>query len=132
MKKQTTPAKTHPERLASARKNSSVLGEVMLWKQLSGRQLMGCFFHREKQLLGFTVDFFCPELRLVVEVDKTHRKPYEVACRDANEELALHAIDVHVIRFTELQVRFRMDAVLTRLREYILWYEAEQRKKKPF
>ena len=50
------------------RKNST-LSEVLLWNELKGKKLMGIDFHRQKPIGNYIVDFFSPELRLVIEID---------------------------------------------------------------
>ena len=41
----------------------------MLWQQLRRRAAGGWRFRRQHVVGGFIVDFYCPELRLAVEVD---------------------------------------------------------------
>ena len=50
------------------RKNSTKQ-EQKLWKQLNKSQLLGYKFRRQQPIGNYIVDFFCPELRLVVELD---------------------------------------------------------------
>ena len=50
------------------RKNST-LSEVLLWEQLKNKQLIGYDFHRQKPIDEFIVDFYCPKLKLVIEID---------------------------------------------------------------
>ncbi len=51
------------------------LPEVLLWKELRGNKLNGLKFRRQHVLGPYTADFYCHELRLVVEVDgfEAHR-----------------------------------------------------------
>ncbi len=58
-------------------------------------------------LNGFRVDFFWPELALVVETDglRYHRTPAEQA-RDRVRDQALTAAGITVLRFTHAQVRY--------------------------
>ncbi|MEQ1802602.1 MAG: endonuclease domain-containing protein [Gammaproteobacteria bacterium] len=43
--------------------------EALLWSHLRQRQLLGAKFRRQVIIYGWIVDFYCPEIRLVVEVD---------------------------------------------------------------
>ncbi|GJQ29933.1 MAG: hypothetical protein HBSAPP03_18170 [Phycisphaerae bacterium] len=45
------------------------LPEVLLWQRLRREQLLGLRFRRQHVLGPFIADFFCHEVRLVVEVD---------------------------------------------------------------
>lgn len=50
------------------RKNPT-LSELRLWEWLRRRQAGGFKFRRQHVIAGYIVDFYCPELRLVIEVD---------------------------------------------------------------
>jgi very-short-patch-repair endonuclease len=43
--------------------------EVVLWSRLKGKQLKGLKFRRQYGVGPYVVDFCCPELKLVIEVD---------------------------------------------------------------
>src|SRR6266700_4027143 len=43
--------------------------EIRLWSRLRRKQLEGFRFRRQHPLGPYVVDFFCPETKLVVEVD---------------------------------------------------------------
>lgn len=99
------------------------MGEVLLWKKLREKQLGGYDFHRQKPLLLFIVDFYCAELNLVIEIDESSRKRSDVASKDARKEALLREQGVHILRFTEIQVRFHMPYVMRQLENYMKWYE---------
>ena len=50
-------------------RRNSTLSEVLLWKELKGKQMMGYDFHRQKPIGEYIVDFYCPALKLAIEVD---------------------------------------------------------------
>ncbi len=43
--------------------------EAILWARLRDRQLGGQKFRRQYSVGNFVIDFFCPELKLAVEID---------------------------------------------------------------
>ena len=43
--------------------------EIFLWNELKNKQLLGYDFRRQRPIDEFIVDFFCPRLSLVVEID---------------------------------------------------------------
>ena len=53
--------------------------EVLLWRELRGHKLDGLKFRRQHVLGPYIADFYCHELRLVVEVDgfEAHRNRVE-------------------------------------------------------
>jgi len=53
------------------RKNST-LAEVILWDEvLKRKQLKGYSFLRQRPIDRYIVDFFCKELKLIIELDGT-------------------------------------------------------------
>ena len=60
-----------PGKLDFARKlrKRPTRAEALLWSHLRRRQLLGAKFRRQVIIYGWIVDFYCPEIRLVVEVD---------------------------------------------------------------
>jgi very-short-patch-repair endonuclease len=58
-------------------RNNSTRSEIILWKYLKGKQMLGYDFHRQKPIDNYIVDFFCSELMLAIELyieefEKTH------------------------------------------------------------
>ncbi len=43
--------------------------EIVLWSKLKGKQLNGLKFRRQYSINNYVVDFYCPELRLAIEID---------------------------------------------------------------
>src|SRR4051812_48557812 len=51
-------------------RNALTPAEAFLWTQLKKGQLSGKKFRRQYGVGPYTLDFFCPELRLAVELDE--------------------------------------------------------------
>lgn len=43
--------------------------EQLLWSRLRRKQILGLQFYRQKSLLNYIVDFYCPAVNLVIECD---------------------------------------------------------------
>ncbi|MFA5070711.1 MAG: endonuclease domain-containing protein [Patescibacteria group bacterium] len=43
--------------------------EVFLWVRLKNRQVLGYKFRRQYSVGYFVIDFYCPKLKLAIEVD---------------------------------------------------------------
>ncbi|WP_151722879.1 endonuclease domain-containing protein, partial [Acinetobacter ursingii] len=43
--------------------------EQVLWQSIRSKQILGLQFYRQKPLLNFIVDFYCPAADLVIECD---------------------------------------------------------------
>jgi very-short-patch-repair endonuclease len=86
--------------------------ERMLWRVLRNRSVNGLKFRRQHPLDGFVLDFFCPEVKLCVELDGgIHDSQLE---RDAERTAQLEARGLRVIRFRNEEVE-EMASVLRRI-----------------
>src|SRR2546422_527785 len=98
------------------------LAEAVLWKELRGRKLNGMKFRAQHPVGQFILDFYCPECKLVIEVDGLlHEGRQEM---DEARTLHLEAYGYKVIRFTNQEVVHDLASVLARISA-----EAEARRK---
>jgi very-short-patch-repair endonuclease len=78
MKRKIIPYNKNLKILARNLRNNSTLSEILLWKQLKGKQIFGYDFHRQKPIGDYIVDFYCSELLLAIEIDgSSHNEKYE-------------------------------------------------------
>ena len=104
---------TEPRRFARALRRTQTSAEEALWQQLRGRRLDGSKWRRQVTLGPYTVDFLCLAAKLVVEVDGVQHA--EAPLYDAARTREIEAQGFTVLRFTNRQVRERLDDVLTRI-----------------
>ena len=102
------------EKLSVARsmRAEATAAEAVLWSALRGRRLAGWKFRRQHVVAGYIVDFDCPELRLVLEVDGAVHQARVVEDRRRDEALA--RLGTHVLRLSNAQVLERLDDALMR------------------
>jgi very-short-patch-repair endonuclease len=101
------------KRLARGLRNRSTMAEVLLWNKLKRRQLAGYQFLRQKPIGSYIVDFFCPALRLVIEVDGSSHLTKVAADRERQEKL--ENLGLHVVRIGDAEVKRDIDAVVRRV-----------------
>ena len=53
-----------------AMRQTPTSGEARAWELLRGRRMLGLQFKRQHVIAGFIVDFYCPALRLIIELDE--------------------------------------------------------------
>ncbi len=90
--------------------------EQRLWRLLRDRRL-GAKFRRQHSIGPYVVDFYCPRLRLAIELDGgQHFHPDEID-RDARRTVYLRARGVRVLRFHNVELLGETDGVLERIWE---------------
>ena len=98
-------------------RNTATTAEAALWKHLQRRALNGKKFRRQHSVGPYIVDFYCPECRLVVELDgQPHYEfiadPYEV-----ERTAYLERLGMKILRFENRLIFEALDAVLQTIRE---------------
>jgi very-short-patch-repair endonuclease len=84
-------AEHRPRRLRSAATDV----EVILWRHLRARQILGAKFRRQHALADFVMDFVSFDVRLIVELDGGQHA--EVATYDAYRDGVLHKLGFEVL-----------------------------------
>jgi len=107
----------HFERARALRKEMTD-AERLLWKSLR-RQQLGVKFRRQHPIGPYIADFYSWEAGLVVEVDgDTHFTP-EMQEYDAIRTQYLESLGLQVLRFTNVEIRNYLDAVVERIHDAI-------------
>jgi very-short-patch-repair endonuclease len=100
---------------------NSTLAEVLLWKQLKGSRMLGYSFLRQRPIYKYIVDFYCPQLKLVIEIDGESRR--EKFARDQTRQKSLEDVGLNVLRFHDRDVKQDMRNVLGRIQSWIEQWE---------
>ena len=66
---QTLINKIENKDLRKSLRNHSTAAEAVLWRILKGKQLEGLKFRRQQGIGPYIVDFYCPKLKLAIELD---------------------------------------------------------------
>jgi very-short-patch-repair endonuclease len=80
-----------------ALRNNSTTAEGLMWRVLKGRQCGGLKFRRQQGIGPYILDFYCPELRLCVELDgSSHDYKFEY---DEERTAFLERQGIKVLRY---------------------------------
>jgi len=93
--------------------------EKKLWRYLKGKQLDGYRFRQQHGFGPFVLDFYCPALRLCVEVDGGVHQEESVKEKDEDRTVFLNENRIKVIRVTNDEVETDIDKVLEKIRTFI-------------
>ena len=93
------------------RKNMTA-AEQVLWQRVRRKQIGGVQFYRQKPLLSYVVDFYCPAAKLVVELDGSQHFEQEHQSKDRLRDEALVRLGLQVLRFDNRQIMLETEAVL--------------------
>jgi very-short-patch-repair endonuclease len=94
--------------------------EQHLWFRLRNKQLGGVQFYRQKPLLSFIVDFYCPRAKLVIELDGAQHLEAEHQIRDAARDEELNKLGIKVLRFDDRQALTETEAVVAEIYDQVV------------
>lgn len=86
--------------------------EMLVWRGLRARQLHEYKFRRQQSIGLYIVDFYCPQAKLIVEIDGDSHDWGDTPKRDVVRQQFLEARGLHLLRYTNADVMRNLDAVL--------------------
>ncbi|MDV8155999.1 endonuclease domain-containing protein [Acinetobacter bereziniae] len=93
-------------------RNNMTDAEKFLWSKIRNKQILGVQFYRQKPILNFIVDFYCPTANLVIECDGRQHYTDEGLEADRIRDHALEQLGLKVLRFDNRHVMVEIDAVV--------------------
>ncbi len=100
-----------------ALRNNMTDAELHLWSTLRMKQLKGYQFYRQKIIGNYIVDFYCPQAKLVIEVDGGQHYSGQIETTDKKRDEYLKSHGFKVLRFNNLEVLQNIEGVVDRVLE---------------
>ncbi|MFQ6729669.1 MAG: endonuclease domain-containing protein, partial [Alphaproteobacteria bacterium] len=111
------PANKELRKNARELRKNSTLSEVLLWNLLKNKRANGLDFDRQRIIGNYIVDFYCPKLNLVIEIDGcSHDNKYTY---DKKRDNYLKSLGLHIVHFDDHDVKFNIDKVILTIEEII-------------
>lgn len=100
-------------------RNNMTKAEIILWSRLRMRQVAGLKFRRQQPIFDYIVDFYCHEIKLVIEVDgEIHTLP-EQRKSDMLRNKILTINGYNVIHFSNHEIETNLDSVIKKIKSII-------------
>ncbi len=100
-------------------RNNPTDAEKYLWYELRESQLNNKKFRRQHSIGKYVVDFYCPEERLVIELDGVQHEEVEQKEYDEKRTEYLDSMGINVIRFKNTDVIFGRNEVVNKIKNYL-------------
>ena len=98
-------------------RNNATNAEKKLWTHLRKSQLVDLKFRRQQGIGPYIVDFYCPELKLVIELDGAIHETTEAKEYDSERDKFLMQHEISVLRFRNKEIFDDIDSVLQTILE---------------
>jgi cyclase len=106
--------------LAKALRRKMTTCEKKLWQRLRDHKIANLKFRRQHPIQWYIADFYCHEVRLVVEVDgPIHQSPEQVE-HDRQRDGVMNDLGIKVLRFSNDQVRYHLHQVIKEIKNAVM------------
>jgi len=89
--------------------------EMALWAKVRNKQFFGMRFFRQYSIGHYILDFYCPTVKLAVELDSGQHNQSDNREYDAARSEYLKAQGIDVMRFWDNEVLLDVQSVLSKL-----------------
>ncbi|MDO6644458.1 endonuclease domain-containing protein [Acinetobacter guillouiae] len=109
------PYNKNLKQLSRDLRNNMTDAELLLWSKLRRKQILGLQFYRQKPVLNYIVDFYCPAINLVIECDGGQHYTDEGLEADRVRDDALAQQGLVILRFDNGQILLEIDSVISKV-----------------
>jgi very-short-patch-repair endonuclease len=112
---------TNTKTLSKARalRNNMTVAEKLLWEKLRNKQIEGLKFRRQHAIGQFIVDFYCHEIKLVIEVDGGYHLNEFQAEYDNDRTYELEKFGLKVLRFKNDEIINDINNVVQNIESFV-------------
>lgn len=100
-------------------RNNQTPAEKVLWSKISKNQILGLRFLRQYGIGPYILDFYCPKIRLGIELDGSIHREKENKIYDQDRTKFLKNLDIEIVRFWNDEVLNNLAETIDKLRNKI-------------
>ena len=94
--------------------------EGILWQYVKNRKINNQKFKRQYSIGRYVVDFYCPALKLVIEIDGDYHLQESVKKYDTERQNFMESMDINCLRFSNRDIEENIDVVINKISSYSL------------
>lgn len=89
--------------------------EVILWSKLKDKGLDGYKFRRQYSVDQFVIDFYCPHLKMAIEIDGDSHFREGADIADKERQTIIESFGITFLRFTNKEIYENIEGVLEKI-----------------
>src|SRR5699024_12244205 len=97
-------------------RNNMTETEIRLWSRLKGKQILGYKVRRQYGIGNYVVDFYCPRLKLAIEVDGESHYTRKGKEHDKKRDSFIRDERIEIIRIPAPEIYDNLDGIVRHLR----------------
>lgn len=99
-------------------RNNLGLPEIILWDQLKSSKI-GNKFRRQYGVGKYVLDFYCPQIRLGIELDGESHNNDKAYLKDIERQKVIESFGIKVLHFLNKEVLKNLDGVIEEIKREI-------------
>jgi very-short-patch-repair endonuclease len=107
-------------RNARVLRSNMTRAEIILWSRLRSKKVNGYKFRRQQPILDYIVDFYCSELKLIIEVDGEVHSNKESSEYDKHRDNILKINGYNIMRFSNTEIETELDSTIKKINSLII------------
>ena len=107
--KDLTPYEKKLKKFSRKLRSHSTEEEIILWSRIRKKQINGHAFYRQKPIGNYIADFYCPSLKLILEIDGSQHVGSE---KDAVRDAYFKEIGLRIYRIPNREIRINIKNVI--------------------
>lgn len=96
-------------------RNNQTEVEKIIWNHLKNKRTGGLKFIRQYSVGPYILDFYCPKLRLAIELDGSQHREKDAIFYDQDRNKYLESVNIKTLRFWNNDVTKNLDTVLDQI-----------------
>ena len=96
-------------------RNNMTEAEKKLWYRIKSKQINNLNFNRQKIIGNYIADFYCHQLKIVIEIDGGQHYMKDGLERDKARDEHIASLGIKTIRFTNIEVLNNIDGVIFKI-----------------
>ena len=106
-------------------RKSETKAEAVIWSKVREKQILGLSFRRQYSVGPYVIDFYCPALKLAVEIDGDSHFQEGVQADDQLREDFISSFGIRFLRFTNEEVYRNLEGVLETITQFALEHQRD-------
>ena len=98
-------------------RNNAISAEAILWRALKGKQVDGLKFRRQFGVGPYVIDFYCPEIRLGIELDGGVHKTSYTNEYDEMRTKYLNENRIRILRFDNEVIYNNVEGIIEAIKD---------------
>ncbi len=92
--------------------------EIALWVKLKNKKINGFKFRRQYSINRYVVDFYCPMLKLAIEIDGNYHNTAETKNYDKLRQNFIENYGIKFLRFSNSDITENLEGVIKTISQY--------------